>query len=114
MQLSKLHQHICVASYTTLASGGARPEEWCVSKVPCRGHNASGGRIVRLPGAYWVCCASRMANVGASLPLHILKCCRCQEDILLIGAWHTTVLPSGDTDDFESANPEAQKRLGPW
>ena len=35
-----------------------------------RGSNASGGRIVLLPGAFWAHDASKMATLGASSTLH--------------------------------------------
>ena len=48
-----------------------RPEKWVVSQVGFRGSNASGGRIVLLPGACWAHGASKMAGLGASLLLCI-------------------------------------------
>ena len=46
-----------------------RPEKWDHSQVGFRGSNASGGRIVLLPEAFWAHSASKMAILGASLLL---------------------------------------------
>ena len=51
-----------------------RPEKWDDSQVGFRGGNASGGRLVLLPGAFWAHGASKMATLGASLPPRILQC----------------------------------------
>ena len=53
-----------------------RPEKWDDSQVGFRGSNASGERIVLLPGAFWAHGASKMATLGASLLLCILQCFR--------------------------------------
>ena len=51
-----------------------RPEKWDDSQVGFRGSNASGGRIVLLPGAFWAHGASEMATLGASLLPCVLQC----------------------------------------
>ena len=53
----------------------ARPEKWNDSQVGFHGSNASGGRIVLLPGAFWVHGASKMATfkLSASLLLCLLQ-----------------------------------------
>ena len=48
-----------------------RPEKWGDSQVGFRRSNASGGRIVLLPGAFWAHGASKMAILGAPLLLCI-------------------------------------------
>ena len=53
-----------------------RPEKWDDSQVGFRGSNASGGRIVLLPGALRAHGASKMALLGASLLPCILQCFR--------------------------------------
>ena len=63
-----------------------RPEKWDDSQVGFQGSNASGGRIVLLPGAFWAHDASKMAILGASLLLNILQCFRASEGMLLPGA----------------------------
>ena len=63
-----------------------RPEKWGDPQVGFRGSNASGGRIVLLPGAFWAHCASKMAILGASLLLCILQCFRASEGMLPPGA----------------------------
>ena len=47
-----------------------------------RGSNASSGRIVLLPGAFWAHGASKMAILGASLLLCILQCFGASEGML--------------------------------
>ena len=52
-----------------------------------RGSNASGRRIVLLPGAFWAHGASKMAILGASFLLcGILQCFRVWEGMLPPGA----------------------------
>ena len=51
-----------------------------------RGSNASGRRIVLLPGASWAHGASKMAILGASSLLCILQCFRVWEGMLPPGA----------------------------
>ena len=51
-----------------------------------RGSNASGGRIVLLPGAFWAHGASKMAILEASLLLCILQCFGASEGMLPPGA----------------------------
>ena len=63
-----------------------RPEKWGDSQVGFRGSNASGGRIVLLPGAFWAHSASKMAILGASLLLCILQCFGASEGMLPPGA----------------------------
>ena len=63
-----------------------RPEKWGDSQVGFRGGNASGGRIVLLPGAFWAHGASKMAILGASLLLCILQCFGASEGMLPPGA----------------------------
>ena len=53
-----------------------RPEKWGHSQVGFRGSNASSGRIVLLPCAFWAHGASKMATLGASLLPCILQCFR--------------------------------------
>ena len=48
-----------------------RPQKWEDSQVGFRGSNASGRRIVLLPGVFWAHGASKMAILGASLLLCI-------------------------------------------
>ena len=48
--------------------------------------NASGGRIVLLPGAFWAHGASKTAILGASLLLCILQCFGASEGMLPPGA----------------------------
>ena len=65
-----------------------RPEKWGDSQVGFRGSNASGGRIVLLPGAFWAHGASKIAISGASLLLCILQsqCFGASEGMLPPGA----------------------------
>ena len=63
-----------------------RPEKWGDSQVGFRGSNASGGRIVLLPGAFWAHGASKMAILEASLLLCILQCFGASEGMLPPGA----------------------------
>ena len=63
-----------------------RPEKWGDTQVGFRGSNASGGRIVLLPGAFWAHGASKMAILGASLLLCILQCFGASEGMLPPGA----------------------------
>ena len=51
-----------------------------------QGSNASGRRIVLLPGAFWAHGASKMAILGASLLLCILQCFGASEGMLPPGA----------------------------
>ena len=51
-----------------------------------QGSNASGRRIVLLPGAFWAHGASKMAILGASFLLCILQCFRVWEGMLPPGA----------------------------
>ena len=51
-----------------------------------RGSNASGRRIVLPPGAFWAHGASKMAILGASFLLCILRCFRVREGMLPPGA----------------------------
>ena len=51
-----------------------------------QGSNASGRRIVLLPGAFWAHGASKMAILGASFLLRILQCFRVWEGMLPPGA----------------------------
>ena len=48
-----------------------------------RGSNASGGRIVLLPSAFWAHGASKMATLGASLLLCVSQCFRAYEGMFL-------------------------------
>ena len=65
---------------------GYMPEKWGDSQVGFRGSNASGGRTVLLPGAFWAHGASKMAILGASLLLCILQCFAASEGMLPPGA----------------------------
>ena len=56
-----------------------RPRKWEDSQVGFRGSNASGRRIVLLPGVFWAHGASKMAILGASFLLCILQCFRVWE-----------------------------------
>ena len=47
-----------------------RPEKWDVSQVGFRGSNASGGRIVLLPGACWTHGASKTVGLSISSTLY--------------------------------------------
>ena len=67
-----------------------RPEKWDDFQVGFRGSNASGGRSVLLPGAFWAYGASKMATLGASLLLCILQCFRAWEGMLPPGACRTS------------------------
>ena len=49
------------------------PEKWGGSDAGFRGSNASGGRIVLLPGAFWAHGASKMAILGASFTLNFIE-----------------------------------------
>ena len=51
-----------------------------------QGSNASGRRIVLLPGAFWAHSASKMAILGASEILCMLQCFRVWEGMLPPGA----------------------------
>ena len=66
-----------------------RPKRWDDSPVGFRGSNASGGRVVLLPGAFWEHGASKMATLGASLP-ELRRACflqaRVARAVLLPGA----------------------------
>ena len=54
-----------------------RPGKWDDPQVGFRGSNASGGRIVLLPGTFWAHGASkRKATLGASLLPCVLQCFR--------------------------------------
>ena len=70
----------------TLTPTFVRPEKWGDSQVGFRGSNASSGRIVLLPGAFWAHGASKMAILGASLLLCILQCFGASEGMLPPGA----------------------------
>ena len=63
-----------------------RPQKWEDSQVGFQGSNASGRRIVLLPGAFWAHGASKMAILGASFLLCILQCFRVWEGMLPPGA----------------------------
>ena len=63
-----------------------RPQKWEDSQVRFRGSDASGRRIVLLPGAFWAHGASKMAILGASFLLCILQCFRVWEGMLPPGA----------------------------
>ena len=63
-----------------------RPQKWEDSQVGFRGSNASGRRIVLLPGAFWAHGASKMAILGASFLLCILQCFSVWEGMLPPGA----------------------------
>ena len=63
-----------------------RPEKWGDPQVGFQGSNASGGRIVLLPAAFWAHCASKMAILGASLLLCVLQYFRASEGMLPPGA----------------------------
>ena len=63
-----------------------RPQKWEDSQVGLRGSNASGRRIVLLPGVFWAHGASKMAILGASFLLCILQCFRVWEGMLPPGA----------------------------
>ena len=63
-----------------------RPQKWEDSQVGFRGSNASGRRIVLLPGAFWAHGASKMAILGASFLLCILQRFRVWEGMLPPGA----------------------------
>ena len=76
-----------------------RPQKWGDSQVGFRGSNASGRRIVLLPGAFWAHGASKMSILGASFLLCILQCFRVWEGMLPPGACRmshasATVLPN--------------------
>ena len=63
-----------------------RPQKWEDSQVGFQGSNASGRRIVLLPGAFWAHGASKMAILGATFLLCILQCFRVWEGMLPPGA----------------------------
>ena len=67
-----------------------RPQKWEDSQVGFRGSNASGGRIVLLPGAFWAHGASKMVILGASLLLYVLQHLGAQEGMLPPGACRTS------------------------
>ena len=60
-----------------------RAQKWEDSQVGFRGSNASGRRIVLLPGAFWAHGASKMAILEAPFfTLCILQCFRAWEGML--------------------------------
>ena len=67
-----------------------RPQKWEDSQVGFQGSNASGRRIVLLPGAFWAHGASKMVILGASLLLYVLQHLGAQEGMLPPGACRTS------------------------
>ena len=55
-----------------------------------RGSNASCGRLVLLPGAFWAHGASKMATLGTSRLPCILQYFRAEEGMLPLGACRTS------------------------
>ena len=62
----------------------------CVLPTGVWGSNASGRRIVLLPGTCWAHGASKMADMCSSLLFCILKCFRAYEGMLLPSACRTS------------------------